>query len=89
VFETSKAFTSYSVDDIDAARQFYSKLGLKMTAVSEEHGPIWLHFAGDQDVLLYLKADHAPATYTVLNFSVDDLERAVDELVAGCANDQV
>jgi predicted enzyme related to lactoylglutathione lyase len=82
MLNTSKVFTSYSVDDINAARQFYGKLGVKVTAVSEEHGPIWLHFAGDQDVLIYRKADHVPATYTVLNFSVDDLERAVDELAA-------
>ena len=46
-----------------------------MTAASEEPGPVWLHFAEDQEVLLYPKADHAPATYTVLNLSVEDVEQ--------------
>jgi hypothetical protein len=55
-------FASYSVDDINAARQFYGELGLKLTPASDERGPLWLHFAGDQEVLLYPKADHVPAT---------------------------
>jgi predicted enzyme related to lactoylglutathione lyase len=82
VFTMSRMFASYSVDDIDAAKQFYGELGLKVTAASDEHGPLWLHVAEDQEVLLYPKADHAPATYTVLNLSVDDVEEAVDDLAA-------
>jgi catechol 2,3-dioxygenase-like lactoylglutathione lyase family enzyme len=82
VFAMSKMFASYSVDDINAARQFYGELGLKVTPASDERGPLWLHFAGDQEVLLYPKADHVPATYTVLNLSVTDVEEAVDELAA-------
>jgi len=58
VFAMSKMFASYSVDDINAARQFYGELGLKVTAASDERGPLWLHFAGDQEILLYPKADH-------------------------------
>jgi predicted enzyme related to lactoylglutathione lyase len=75
-------FASYSVDDISPARQFYGELGLQVTSASDEYGPLWLTMAGDQEVLLYPKADHVPATYTVLNLSVEHLERAVDELVA-------
>jgi hypothetical protein len=55
---------------------------LKVTAASEEPGPVWLHLAEDREVLLYPKADHVPATYTVLNLSVEDVEAAVDELAA-------
>ena len=80
MFRTSKAVASFSVDDLPAARQFYERtLGLKVSAVSDD-GPLWLHTVGDRDILVYRKLDHAPATYTVLNFQVDDLERAVDEL---------
>lgn len=81
MFGMSQMFASHSVDDINLARQFYGDLGLQVTSASDEHGPLWLHFAGDQEVLLYPKAEHAPATYTVLNLSVEDVERAVDELV--------
>ena len=45
MFTMSKMFASYSVDDLDAAKQFYGELGLKVTAASDEHGPLWLHFA--------------------------------------------
>ncbi|MEU0199581.1 MULTISPECIES: VOC family protein [unclassified Streptomyces] len=66
------------MNDIDAARSFYSDtLGLR---VSEDNGMLFLHIAGDRDILVYPKPDHAPATYTVLNFPVDDIEAAVDEL---------
>jgi catechol 2,3-dioxygenase-like lactoylglutathione lyase family enzyme len=78
MFGTTKAFSGFSVNDIDAARKFYSEtLGLK---VSEENGLLTLHIAGDRDTLVYPKADHIPATYTILNFPVDDIEAAVDEL---------
>ncbi|MBX9363677.1 VOC family protein [Streptomyces massasporeus] len=78
MFGTTKAFSSFSVDDIDAARAFYADtLGLR---VSEKNGLLFLHIAGDRDTLVYLKPDHTPATFTVLNFPVDDIEAAVDEL---------
>jgi predicted enzyme related to lactoylglutathione lyase len=78
MFGTTKAFSGFSVDDIGAARKFYSEvLGL---TVSEEHGLLTLHIAGDRDILVYPKPNHAPASFTVLNFPVDDIERAVDEL---------
>jgi catechol 2,3-dioxygenase-like lactoylglutathione lyase family enzyme len=75
---TTKAFSGFAVDDIAAARKFYGEtLGLR---VSEENGMLTLHLAGDRDTLVYPKPDHRPATYTILNFPVDDIERAVDEL---------
>jgi len=78
VFENTKAFSGFSVDDVPKAKEFYSEtLGLK---VSEEYGMLWLHIAGERDILVYPKADHTPATYTILNFPVDDIEKAVDEL---------
>jgi catechol 2,3-dioxygenase-like lactoylglutathione lyase family enzyme len=74
----SKAFSGFSADDIPAAKRFYGEtLGLK---VDEEHGMLHLHLAGDKDVLIYPKPDHQPATFTVLNFPVGDIEAAVDEL---------
>jgi catechol 2,3-dioxygenase-like lactoylglutathione lyase family enzyme len=80
VFEHTKAFTGFSVDDIPRARQFYGDtLGL---AVTEQHGMLTLHIAGDRDILVYPKQDHVPATYTILNFPVGDIDSAVDQLAA-------
>ena len=80
MFENTKAFSGFSVDDIAAAERFYRDvLGLR---VSEAHGMLTLHIAGDRDTLVYPKDDHVPATYTILNFPVEDIETAVDELVA-------
>lgn len=74
----SKAFSGFSVDDVPAAARFYGgTLGLDVT---EEHGLLHLHLAGGANVLVYPKADHTPASFTVLNFPVPDIERAVDEL---------
>ena len=78
MFGSTKAFSGFSVDDIDAARAFYGEtLGLR---VSEQNGLLTLHLAGDRDTLVYPKPDHVPATYTILNFPVPDIEAAVDEL---------
>jgi len=80
MFEHSKAFSGFSVDDIPAAKRFYGEtLGLR---VSEENGMLTLHIAGDRNTLIYPKPDHTPATYTILNFPVDDIDKAVDELAA-------
>jgi catechol 2,3-dioxygenase-like lactoylglutathione lyase family enzyme len=80
MLEHSKAFSGFSVDDIDRARRFYAEtLGLRVT---EEHGMLTLHTAGDRNTLIYPKDDHAPATYTTLNFPVEDVEKTVDELTA-------
>jgi catechol 2,3-dioxygenase-like lactoylglutathione lyase family enzyme len=74
----SKAFSGFAVPDIDAARRFYGEtLGLEVT---EANGMLTLQLAGDRPTLVYPKPDHAPASYTILNFPVADIEAAVDEL---------
>lgn len=79
MFENTKAFSGFSADDIPAAKKFYGEtLGLE---VSEENGILTLHIAGDRPTLIYPKEDHTPASFTILNFPVDDIEKAVDELV--------
>lgn len=76
----SQAFSGFSAMDIAEEKRFYSDvLGLK---VSEEYGMLHVHLGSGADVLIYPKADHVPATYTVLNFPVDDIEQTVDELGA-------
>lgn len=80
MFGDTKAFSGFSVDNIPAAQKFYSEtLGLR---VSEDNGMLTLHIAGDRDVLVYPKPNHTPATFTILNFPVDDVDQAVDELTA-------
>jgi|SRR5262244_2090630 len=74
----SNAFSGFSVDDIQKAKEFYSRtLGLE---VSESHGLLKLHLANGTTVLIYPKPNHAPATFTILNFPVDDVDKAVHEL---------
>ena len=76
----SHAFSGFSSNDIATARAFYGgTLGLEVT---EEHGMLTLHLAGGGTVLIYPKENHEPATFTVLNFPVGDIDRAVDDLVA-------
>ena len=76
----TKAYSGFAVDDLDAAREFYGDtLGVK---TSVEHGLLTLYLAGDRPTLVYPKPDHTPATYTILNFPVDDIGKAVDELAA-------
>jgi predicted enzyme related to lactoylglutathione lyase len=83
MFENTKAFSSFAADDIDKAREFYSEtLGLKTSTLDEENGLIALELAGDRTTLVYRKPDFTPATYTILNFPVDDVEQAVDDLTA-------
>jgi catechol 2,3-dioxygenase-like lactoylglutathione lyase family enzyme len=80
MFGHTRAFSGFSVDDIPKAKRFYGEtLGLR---VSEEHGMLQLHIAGDRDTLIYPKEDHTPATYTILNFPVDDIDTTVDQLAA-------
>lgn len=79
----SKAFSGFAVDDLDRARQFYGEtLGLKTETLDEEHGLLTLHLAGDRDTLIYLSPGMTPASYTILNFPVDDIDQAVDDLTA-------
>ncbi len=80
MFQNTKAFSGFAVDDIPAAKKFYGEtLGLN---VSEQHGMLTLHIAGGTDILVYPKPGHTPATYTILNFQVDDIDKAVDGLTA-------
>ncbi len=76
----SHAFSGFSADDIAKAREFYAgTLGLE---VSEANGMLTLHLAGGSRVLVYPKDDHRPASFTVLNFPVADIDREVEELAA-------
>jgi catechol 2,3-dioxygenase-like lactoylglutathione lyase family enzyme len=79
MFKDTAAFSSFSVDDVGAAKRFYGET----LAIAVEDGPmgtLGLHLAGGGDVMVYPKPDHAPAVFTVLNFQVDDIEAAVDAL---------
>jgi catechol 2,3-dioxygenase-like lactoylglutathione lyase family enzyme len=81
MFENAQAFSGFAVPDIDEAQRFYGEtLGVKTEVYDEENGLLALHLAGGRDVLVYRKPDFTPATYTILNFQVDDVEAAVDEL---------
>lgn len=80
MFRDTQAFSGFAVPDIAAAKAFYGDtLGLDL---DEENGMLTLHLAGGRDTIVYPKPDHVPATYTILNFAVDDIEGAVDELTA-------
>jgi catechol 2,3-dioxygenase-like lactoylglutathione lyase family enzyme len=80
MFRETPAFSGFAVPDIAAAKEFYGgTLGLD---VSEDNGLLTLHIAGDRPVLVYPKPDHEPATYTILNFPVEDVDAAVDRLSA-------
>jgi catechol 2,3-dioxygenase-like lactoylglutathione lyase family enzyme len=80
MFKDTKAFSGFAVDDLDKAREFYgSVLGLDVT--TEEMGLLTLHLAGDRPTIVYPKPDFEPATYTILNFPVDDIDTVVDELI--------
>jgi catechol 2,3-dioxygenase-like lactoylglutathione lyase family enzyme len=76
----SKAYSGFAVDDLGNAQEFYGDtLGLR-TEVLEENMLMTLHLAGDRPTLVYVRPDHKPADYTILNFPVDDVDAAVDEL---------
>jgi len=80
VLADSKAFTGFSVDDLDKARTFYGEtLGLPVE-VADEMPLMRITLGGDRRHLVYAKPDHQPATFTVLNFPVADVDEVVDEL---------
>ena len=85
IIKNSRAFSGFSTNDIPKAKEFYgTTLGLD---VSEENGMLTLKFPGGHTVLIYPKGnDHQPATFTVLNLQVDDIDLAVDELTAAGVN---
>jgi predicted enzyme related to lactoylglutathione lyase len=81
MFSNTHAFSGFAVDDIDEAKRFYGEtLGLKVT--DGPMGVLTLELAGDRPTMIYPKPDFSPATYTILNFPVDDVDAAVDELTA-------
>jgi predicted enzyme related to lactoylglutathione lyase len=80
MFKDSHAFSGFSVNDLAAAKEFYGQtLGLD---VSEDPMGLHLKIAGGRGIFVYSKDDHTPATYTILNFPVDDIDKAVDELAS-------
>jgi catechol 2,3-dioxygenase-like lactoylglutathione lyase family enzyme len=80
MFSDTKAYSGIAVNDLQQAREFYGEtLGLK---TSEEYGLMWLHLAGGRDTLVYQQSDATPASYTILNFEVSDIDEAVDALAA-------
>ncbi|MEU5859892.1 MULTISPECIES: VOC family protein [unclassified Nonomuraea] len=80
MFGKTKAFSGFSVNDLAAAKAFYGDtLGLE---VSESNGLLTLHITGGTDILIYPKPDHVPATFTILNFPVENIEQAVDDLTS-------
>ena len=76
----ARPFSGFAVKDVERARQFYGEtLGLR---VSESDGLLTLELAGGANVVVYPKPDHTPATFTILNFAVDDIDVAVNQLAA-------
>ena len=80
MLKDNMAFSTFSADDIPRAKQFYGEtLGLN---VEDQMDGLAVHLAGGGEVFIYPKDDHAPATFTVLNFAVDDIDNAVDKLAS-------
>ena len=81
MFADSEAYSGFAVDDLQKAKQFYTEtLGLRMSEIDAENGLMALHISGSRDILVYLSPTHSPASFTILNFPVEDVEAAVDEL---------
>jgi predicted enzyme related to lactoylglutathione lyase len=80
MLQTSKTFSSFSVKNIEEAKAFYELIGLK-TKVGEM-GILELELEGNENIMLYPKDNHEPATFTVLNFPVNNIDEAVDDLIA-------
>ena len=81
MFADTKAYSGFAVDDLQKAKTFYSEtLGLRMSDVDPENGLMALHISGSRDILVYLSPSHTPASFTILNFPVEDVDEAVDEL---------
>ena len=79
MFKDTKAFSGFSVNDLQKAKKFYGEtLGIEVKDI--EMGLLELHIAGNNNIIVYPKPNHEPATFTILNFPVDDVEKTVDEL---------
>ncbi|MEP6583763.1 MAG: VOC family protein [Ginsengibacter sp.] len=79
MLKESKAFSGFSVDDIEKAKNFYGDI-LKLEVTENKMGLLELHISGGNNVLVYPKPNHAPATFTILNFPVKDIDKAVNDL---------
>ena len=83
MFTDTEAFSSFAVDDIEKAKQFYEgTLGIRTTVMEAGVGLLNLHLAGGRDTLVYRSEGFTPASYTILNFKVEDIDAAVDELAS-------
>ena len=81
IFTHTRAFSGFSVDDVEKARNFYGEvLGLKTSEGVE--GTMTIHIEGGSEILVYPKKNHQPASFTILNFPVTDVEATVDQLIA-------
>ncbi len=81
MLENSKAYSGIGIDDVEAAKRFYGDtLEQRVEVLDEEHGLLQMHLAGERPILLYRSPGLSPASYTVLNFPVADIEAAVDQL---------
>ena len=80
MFKHSKAFSSFSVNDLPKAKKFYREI-LALEVTDNPMGLIELHIDGSNNIMVYPKPDHTPATFTVLNFPVKNIDEAVDELI--------
>jgi catechol 2,3-dioxygenase-like lactoylglutathione lyase family enzyme len=81
MFKDTKTFSSFSVNDLQKAKEFYGRL-LGLEVEENQMGILTLHISGGYDIIVYPKPNHEPATFTVLNFPVDDLEKTVDDLIS-------
>lgn len=79
MLKTTETFSGFAVKDPKQAKAFYTEI-LGLNVEEQDGGLLFLHLAGGTDVLVYPKPDHTPATFTVLNFKVPDIDEAVDEL---------
>lgn len=81
MFNTTKAFSSFSINDSQKAKEFYSRtLGLDVSEVPDMNGLLNVRLSSSNNVMLYSKPNHTPASFTVLNFPVEDVEKTVNEL---------
>ncbi|MDB5090230.1 MAG: glyoxalase [Mucilaginibacter sp.] len=80
MFKNTKAFSGFSVNDMQKAKEFYNgTLGIEVS--ENDMGIMTLKIAGGTDIVVYPKPNHEPATFTILNFAVADIDKAVDELI--------
>jgi catechol 2,3-dioxygenase-like lactoylglutathione lyase family enzyme len=81
MLQDSKAFSGFAVDDLEAARQFYGEtLEQRVEVLDEQNGLMTMHLAGERPTLIYRSPGFSPASYTILNFPVDDVDAAVEWL---------